>query len=225
MTKLSRIALAFGGVLTLPLLAGLPAHAQPAPPQTPPQAAQQPERPQLSPTDRSAMVDAHIAAIHAGLRLTPDQEKLWPAVESAARDGMKKIADLRERTRAAARPADPIEGMSRMAEAALVRGEALKKISDAAKPLYASLTDEQKRRLPLLMHGGRGGWREGRGMGDMMRNMMGDRGPGGPGMMQRGDGTGPRMGMGPGTGPGDDRRGPPGERRRGAERDGPQPSR
>ena len=221
MTKFSRIALAFGGALALPLLAGLPAHAQPAPPQTPPPpAAQQQNRPQLSPTDRAAMVDAHIAAIHAGLRLTPDQEKLWPAVESAARDGMKKLSDLREKTRAAARPADPIEGMSRMAEAALARGEALKKISDAAKPLYASLTDEQKHRLPLLMHGGR---REGRGMGDMMRNMMGDRGPGGPGMMQRGDGPGPRMGMGPGMGPGDDRRGPPGERRSGPERDAPPP--
>ena len=217
MTKLSRIALAFGGAMALPLLIGLPAYAQPAPaPQTPP-AAQQPGRPQLSPADRAAMVDAHIAAIHAGLHLSPDQEKLWPAIESAARDGMTKLGELREKSRSAVRPADPVEGMSRMAEAALVRGEALKKIADAAKPLYATLTDEQKHRLPLLMHGGLAGWHRGPAMGAM----MGDRGPGGPGMMQRGDGPGPRMGMGPGG----DRRGPPGERRRGPERDGPPPAR
>jgi hypothetical protein len=33
--------------------------------------------------DASAFVDARVAAMHAGLKLTPEQEKNWPAVESA----------------------------------------------------------------------------------------------------------------------------------------------
>jgi hypothetical protein len=216
------------GLEALPLFAAFPASAQQPAPQPPatqapagPQADAGRPRVQMSPADRAAFLDARIAAVHAGLKLNADQEKLWPALETAVRDGLTKLGDMRAKARAAGRPTDPLEGMSRMAEAALTRGEALKKITDAAKPLFASLTDEQKHRLPLLMHGGR---REGRGMGDMMRSMMADRGPAGPdgpGMRQRGDGPGPRMGMG--TGPGDDRRGPPGGRRRGAEQDAPPP--
>src|ERR1700737_2640174 len=40
----------------------------------------------LSGDDMSAFADARIAAVKAGLRLTPDQEKLWPPVEAAVRD-------------------------------------------------------------------------------------------------------------------------------------------
>ena len=36
--------------------------------------------------DIAAFGDAGIAALHAGLKLTAEQEKLWPPVESALRD-------------------------------------------------------------------------------------------------------------------------------------------
>ena len=48
---------------------------------------------QLSPQDRTAFADARIAAVHAGLTLTPDQEKLWPPVEKAIRDFAKLRID------------------------------------------------------------------------------------------------------------------------------------
>ena len=57
--------------------------------------------PRLSPQDRAAFVDAKIAAVHAGLQLTPDQEKNWPPVEAAVRDFAKQRID-----RANARAAD-----------------------------------------------------------------------------------------------------------------------
>jgi len=47
----------------------------------------------LTPEDRAAFVDARIAAVHAGLKLTPDQEKLWPPVEAAVRDFAKLRLD------------------------------------------------------------------------------------------------------------------------------------
>jgi len=43
----------------------------------------------MSADDRAAMADAKIAAVHAGLKLTDDQEKLWPPVENAVRDLVK----------------------------------------------------------------------------------------------------------------------------------------
>jgi len=43
----------------------------------------------MNPEDRAAFVDARIAAVHAGLKLNADQEKLWPPVEAAVRDFAK----------------------------------------------------------------------------------------------------------------------------------------
>jgi len=105
----------------------------------------------LSPADRAAFFDAKIAAMHAGLTLTPDQEKLWPAVETAVRDMAKTMADRRKMWRDEPRPADPVQMLQRISQSSLARGEALKKLADAAAPLYATLNDEQKHRLPILL--------------------------------------------------------------------------
>ena len=58
--------------------------------------AQQASAPQPVPTarsdwrptaaDRAAFLDARIAGLKAGLRLSPEQEKLWPPVEGALRE-------------------------------------------------------------------------------------------------------------------------------------------
>src|SRR5882757_4152052 len=45
----------------------------------------------MSAEDRAAFADARIAAVHAGLKLNADQEKLWPPVETA----VKEFAKLR----------------------------------------------------------------------------------------------------------------------------------
>ena len=39
----------------------------------------------MSPEDMSAFVDARIAALRAGLKLSTEQERLWPPVEEAIR--------------------------------------------------------------------------------------------------------------------------------------------
>src|SRR5467141_377746 len=51
------------------------------------------EHMRMSPEDRAAFTDARIAAVKAGLKLTPDQEKLWPPVETAVRDFAKLRID------------------------------------------------------------------------------------------------------------------------------------
>ena len=115
----------------------------------------------MSPEERTAFLDTKLAAIKTGLKLTSDQEKLWPAVETAARDNMKTMADLREKAKASGKPTDPVDGLSRMADMATARAEGLRKLADAAKPLYASLDDAQKASLPKLLHGMRENGRNG----------------------------------------------------------------
>ena len=46
----------------------------------------------MNPEDRAAFADARIAAVHAGLKLNADQEKLWPPVETAVQ-GIRQAAD------------------------------------------------------------------------------------------------------------------------------------
>ncbi|MDB5640717.1 MAG: hypothetical protein JWN07_34 [Hyphomicrobiales bacterium] len=144
----------------------------PAPGQTAPQAAPAPRGP--STEDRAAFFDARVAAIHAGLRLTPDQERLWPPVETAVRDMARQMSEMREQRRSQAAPTDPVERMARMGDASTKRGQALSRFADAARPLYASLTDEQKRRLRVLMRAP-GRDRDGMRMG-MGRDEHGPRG-------------------------------------------------
>jgi hypothetical protein len=125
--------------------------------------------PRMSAEDRAAMADAKIAAVHAGLKLSADQEKLWPPVESAVRDLVKTRIDRAKAREAAAASGndqampDPVTRLRDRAERMAATATALKKIADAADPLYKTLDDGQKRRLAMLTHhhyhGGEG-WRE-----------------------------------------------------------------
>ena len=128
----------------------------------------------FTPEDRAAFADARIAAIHAGLKLTPDQEKLWPPVESAVREfakmridranaRMKAEADDQQRDQA--KEDDPITRLRERADNMAATSAALKKIADAADPLYKTLDEGQKRRLSVLTHDGRFGGRFGGGEG------------------------------------------------------------
>jgi hypothetical protein len=100
--------------------------------------------------DISAFGDARIAALHAGLKLSAEQEKNWPAVESALRDLAKQRSERFAARANADRPTDPIERLNLRAEVMGQRAAALKKLADAAGPLYKSLDDAQKRRFVML---------------------------------------------------------------------------
>jgi hypothetical protein len=125
----------------------------------------------MNPEDRAAFVDAKIAAVHAGLKLNADQEKLWPPVEGAVRDLVKIRLDRANARMPAGGDAqgapkndDPVARLREHAETMAVTADAMKKIADAADPLYKTLDDGQKRRLAVLTHldgrhGGPGGWR------------------------------------------------------------------
>src|ERR1700689_4197222 len=112
----------------------------------------------LSADDVAAFADARIAALKAGLELTPDQVKNWPAFEQALRNMVQLRLQRIQAHQAAAQgtqtPSEsqtpnanpttsPFDRMSHMADAMTKRGAALKQISDAGAPLYQSLNDAQ----------------------------------------------------------------------------------
>ncbi|MGC2052775.1 MAG: hypothetical protein WA665_04635, partial [Pseudolabrys sp.] len=66
--------------------------------------------------DIAAFGDARIAALHAGLKLTAEQEKLWPPVESALRDLAKQRSERFAARANADRPEDPIERLNLRAD-------------------------------------------------------------------------------------------------------------
>ena len=130
--------------------------------------AQTTPSPRMRPTaeDVAALTDARIAALKAGLKLTPEQEKNWPAVESAIRDRAKARADRRTERREAQQSGDKaaprpgmIDRMRQRADAMDARADEMKKFADAVEPLYKSLNDDQKRRFAMLlrMNGARHG--------------------------------------------------------------------
>jgi hypothetical protein len=136
---------------------------------------------QLSADDIAAFADARIAALKAGLELTPDQAKNWPAFEAALRNMVqlrlerlqaRQAADQQSQTQT---PTTPFDRMARRADTMSKTGAALKQVADAGAPLYQSLDDVQKARFTMLarllrphhnMHANNGvNWREGRGYG------------------------------------------------------------
>ena len=109
----------------------------------------------LSPEDRAAFVDARIAALKAGLELTPDQAKNWPAFEQALRD----MAQLRAQRRAAREaseqnpsqtPIVPFDRLAQRADNMAKASAALKRIAETGQPLYMSLNEAQKERFKKL---------------------------------------------------------------------------
>lgn len=108
---------------------------------------------QMSEADRAAFLEARLAAIKAGLTLSDAQQKLWPAVESAMRELHKQRIERAERLRKDGVPANPLDRMKLAGESMTARGAAMTKMAEASKPLYDTLSDDQKRRLQMLTRG------------------------------------------------------------------------
>jgi hypothetical protein len=85
--------------------------------------------------------EAQIASIKTRLHLTPDQERMWPAVEAALRNMAYK------RTQQAA-----ARGAARNVQAAAVDPEAVEGLKSAAVPLIMSFSSEQKEEVRSLAH-------------------------------------------------------------------------
>jgi hypothetical protein len=128
--------------------------------------------------EREALLDAKLGGLKAGLRLNSEQEKLWGPFEAAVRNAvqlrMRHIIGLMHGpegpgmmgpggSEAGGPRRSPIDRLDAMADRMSEGAAALKQIVAAARPLYASLDDNQKldfdflsREMMMLGHGGMG---------------------------------------------------------------------
>jgi hypothetical protein len=97
----------------------------------------------------AAEADVRTAVMKADLRLTADQEKLWPGFESAMHDLAERRAEREVAFRAARAeqkgPDDVIAFLNRFADVLGERSADMKKLAEAAAPLYASFDERQKK--------------------------------------------------------------------------------
>lgn len=146
----SAIAHAAGPADASPTQGAQPAAPQAAAPSATPQAAQ----------PNTAQIDSRIAALKDGLKLTADQEKLWPAFETAlrgiAQERATRIADRRA-ARQAAQPGerrerpDPVTRMRTAADRMTAGAGELRTLADALDPLYKTFDTVQKKRFEEIV--------------------------------------------------------------------------
>jgi hypothetical protein len=117
---------------------------------------------QLSMAAWNRLTDLRIDLVKAALQLTPEQQKYWPAIESAirarAQNRQARLAQIVETTGKRAdestveawRNRDAVAFLNRRADALAQRSADLKKLADAWQPLYQTLSPEQKQRMGAL---------------------------------------------------------------------------
>jgi len=154
------------------------------------QGQQQNRRPRMSQDDFNRLVDARIASIKAGLKLTPDQERLWTPVETAIRTSAdQRFSRFEQRPTREQRQS--MDFMQRLEQRSTRMNEGAQRsaaVTNALRPLWNTFSEDQKRIAPRLMRealntdGPRWNARDGRrGQGrDHHRMGMHQGGPRGP---------------------------------------------
>jgi LTXXQ motif family protein len=119
------------------------AAAQTAAPAAP--AAQAPQRPARQHLDFARRLDGRIAYLKATLQITPAQEPQWEKVVQAMRQDAQERQKAFEEMRAHRN--DPKTAVSRLemsGRLATVRAQQTERFLAAFRPLYSSLSDDQK---------------------------------------------------------------------------------
>jgi ABC-type sugar transport system substrate-binding protein len=110
----------------------------------------------------NSLTDMRIDVVKAALKLTPDQEKYWSAIEDAIRaraknrqarltEAEKRVTSLREGNPVEVlRNRDPVDFLQWRADALAQRSADLKKLAGAWEPLYKTLSPDQKQRMAFL---------------------------------------------------------------------------
>ncbi|SCZ11575.1 Spy/CpxP family protein refolding chaperone [Microvirga guangxiensis] len=140
---------------------GTYAFAQAQPPAATPPAAQgqsqdqqRQQRPRMTQDDYNRLVDARVAGLKAGLKLTGDQERLWGPVETAIRNAANqrytRMTQFRE-NREQRRSADFMQRFEQRSTMQTERAQTSATIATALRPLWDTLSEDQKRIAPRLV--------------------------------------------------------------------------
>jgi hypothetical protein len=149
------------GILSALLIVGAATALAPATAQQQPTPQPQRERPLPG-----RHVEGRIAYMWAELRITPAQQAQWDRVATAMRAQAAQMDQMAQQMRARRdQPSNAMDQLERRAQMAELHANNAKTFAAAFKPLYDSLSDDQKKSADELFgrrgHGGpgRGGWR------------------------------------------------------------------
>jgi zinc resistance-associated protein len=108
--------------------------------------------PRVSQEDRTADggLASRLASLKERLRLTPEQEKNWPAYEAALQALANQHRERMQASHEQGRSTDPVQRTRQRAVALSGMSAALSRLADAQEPLYNSLDEGQKRRFAML---------------------------------------------------------------------------
>jgi hypothetical protein len=99
-------------------------------------------------------VEGHIAFLKAELGITPAQESMWAPVASAMREDVRNFQEARSKAKQKQMPENAIEHLENRVVFANLRAQGETRFLNAFRPLYNSLSPQQKQTADdLLMPG------------------------------------------------------------------------
>ena len=113
----------------------------------------QDRRPRMSQDDFNRLVDARVASIKAGLKLSGDQERLWAPVETAIRtSATERFTRFEQRpTREQRQSADFMQRLERRSSMRTEGAQRSAALTTALRPLWDTFSEDQKRIAPRLL--------------------------------------------------------------------------
>jgi protein CpxP len=94
---------------------------------------------------RDMEVEKHIKDLHAKLKITPAEESQWAAVVQTMHDNVNQLDKVIDKREAIANNATAIDDLNAYGDIAQAHADGVKKLSTAFSPLYASMSDDQKK--------------------------------------------------------------------------------
>src|ERR1700686_2422768 len=94
---------------------------------------------------RDMGVESHIKDLHAQLQITPAEETQWAAVAKAMRHSAIETDKAIDKREALVNKANAIDNLNAYGDIAQAHADGVKRLAAAFAPLYASMSDDQKK--------------------------------------------------------------------------------
>jgi periplasmic protein CpxP/Spy len=90
-------------------------------------------------------VESHIKDLHTQLQITPAEETQWAAVAKAMRESAAETDKAIDKREALVNSASAVDNLNAYGDIAQAHADGVKRLAAAFGPLYASMSDEQKK--------------------------------------------------------------------------------
>jgi protein CpxP len=94
---------------------------------------------------RDAALENHIKDLHTQLQITPAQESQWAAVAKTMRDSAIETDKAIDKREALVKSASAVDNLNAYGDIAQAHTDSVKRLAAAFAPLYASMSDDQKK--------------------------------------------------------------------------------